>query len=141
MDKFGIQDLKKRDNETSSFKNVKFISGDALKPDTYVDEMRECDGVIHSVGSMIEGINYSSFIDKFKHLLTSGKYNPMEALFKFRKESDKSFDEESLEALNRDSTKEVASQFDKISGEKGKKGHFVFISAEMVDTTLLKRYL
>lgn len=49
--------------------------------------MRECEGVIHTVGSMIEGVSYANFLDKAKDLLTSGKYNPMEALFKYRKES------------------------------------------------------
>jgi len=121
---------RKRDEETSSFKNVKFVEGDALKPETFVDEMRECDGVIHTVGSMIEGVSYHNFLDKAKDWLTSGKYNPMEALFRFRKENYKDYDEESLEAKNKDSTITVAQNFDTICREKRMKGHFVFISAE-----------
>jgi hypothetical protein len=36
----------------------------------------------------------------------------MEALFRFRKENNKEYDEESLEAKNKDSTRIVAETFD-----------------------------
>jgi len=89
---------------------VKFVEGDALKPETYVDHLRECDSVIHTVGSMFEGVSYHGFFDKAKEWLTTGKYNPMDAFFRYRKESDKDYEknEQNLEETNRDSTKLVA---------------------------------
>jgi hypothetical protein len=74
--------------------------------------MKDCDAVIHTVGSMLEGVSYSNFLEKAKDWLTTGKYNPMEALFRFRKENNKEYDEESLEAKNKDSTRIVAENFD-----------------------------
>jgi nucleoside-diphosphate-sugar epimerase len=85
-----VNDSKKRDVETAGFKNVKFVQGDALNPDTFRDELKDCDGVIHTVGSMFEGVSYSHFFEKAKDWLTTGKYNPMEALFRYRKESKES---------------------------------------------------
>ena len=54
----------------------------------------------------------------------------MEALLKYRIDKDKEYNEESLENKNKMSTKIVAENYDKLCGEKGRKGHFVFLSSE-----------
>jgi hypothetical protein len=81
------------------------------------------------VGSLIEGVNYQDFLRNGFSAISSGRVNPMEALFNYKKTTQKDY-EESLEAKNRDACKFVAEAFNKHCGERGVKGNFVFLSAE-----------
>src|SRR5258708_1478365 len=62
MNRKNIEEQKKIDPNTTKFSNVKFISADALKPDTYPNDLKTADSIIHTVGSLIEGVNYQKIL-------------------------------------------------------------------------------
>lgn len=62
MSRRPVEDQKKRDENTAKFENVRFYSGDCLKPQTYPDDLKNCDAVIHTVGTLLEGVDYKGFL-------------------------------------------------------------------------------
>ena len=47
----------------AAFPNIQFVQGDCLKGDSLpVDVMRECDSVVHLVGSITDQINYKPIL-------------------------------------------------------------------------------
>lgn len=95
---------------TSRFSNVKFHSGDCLKPETYPDELKDCDAIIHTVGALIEGVDYKGFLSGGIDSLLNKKINPVEILQKLNSNTKPKYDE-SHEAINRDSCKLIAEHF------------------------------
>ena len=57
-----VDQMKKRDDQTSRFKNVRFHQGDCLKPETYPTDLGKYDAVIHTVGTLIDGLDYKKYI-------------------------------------------------------------------------------
>lgn len=51
------------DQQTSKFKNVHFVEGDCLKPETYpMQVLGECGAVVHTVGALMEGFDYKKVL-------------------------------------------------------------------------------
>lgn len=46
-----------REQETANLPNVTYVRGDCLDPDTFRDHLEDVDGVIHTVGTLIEKKN------------------------------------------------------------------------------------
>ena len=46
-----------REENTAGLSNVKFVKGNVLEPETFRDHMKDIDGVIHCVGTLIESRN------------------------------------------------------------------------------------
>ena len=40
---------------TARFKNIEFIKGDCLRPSEFSSILKESDGVIHTVGALLDG--------------------------------------------------------------------------------------
>lgn len=62
MNRKPIEQQKEVDPGTTKFKNVKFVQADALKTETYPEEFKECDSVIHTIGKLLDGVNYQEFL-------------------------------------------------------------------------------
>ena len=45
---------KPREQETASLPNVKYVKGNCLKKETFVDYVQDIEGIIHCVGTLIE---------------------------------------------------------------------------------------
>jgi hypothetical protein len=54
--------------------------------------MKDCDSVIHTIGSLIEGTNYKDFLRNGISSVISGKFNPMDALMNFTKTTTKDYE-------------------------------------------------
>ena len=115
-----------------------------MKPETYPQELEKFDAVIHTVGALIEGVDY-------KAPFTSG--NPAQSLKTCAmttlgsfvagtpKSNTVSYDE-TLEAKNRDACKLMAENYNSACREASKQnGHFVFISAAPSIAPLLRQYI
>lgn len=46
-----------REEETANLQNVEYVRGDCLEPDSFREHLRDVDGVIHCVGTLIEKRN------------------------------------------------------------------------------------
>ena len=76
--------------------------------------MKECEGIIHCVGALMEGTNYQDTLKNGISNIFSGKIkNPLDLYNEFTKVSSnpQSNYDQSLEALNRDSCKLVAEHY------------------------------
>ena len=62
MSRRSIEDQIKKDPQTARFTNVNFIQGDCLKPETYPKDLHEYDAIIHTVGALMEGIDYKNIL-------------------------------------------------------------------------------
>ena len=104
-----------------------------MKPETYTDELAKCDSVIHTVGALLEGVDYKSILN--------GSTNPLHLLSRLTDSKKNSVPyEESLQAKNRDACKMLAEHFSNACKNKGK-GHFVFISAAPTIAPMLSLYI
>jgi uncharacterized protein YbjT (DUF2867 family) len=45
---------KAREEETAQLKNVSYVQGNCLDPDTFREHLKDVDGIIHTVGTLIE---------------------------------------------------------------------------------------
>lgn len=73
------------DEQTSKFSNVKFVQADILKPETYPEELKECEAVIHTVGILIQGFNYQQLLrtglaEGMSHITSGTRPNPVSVL-------------------------------------------------------------
>ena len=102
------------DEQLKRFSNIKFIQGDCLKTDSYpMEEIASCDAVIHTVGTLIEGINYKSILkDGISGLPTDGITGTINKI-----KDPKVPYEESYEAINRDACKLLAEKFNSLCSE------------------------
>jgi hypothetical protein len=50
--------LRKGDSTVENMNNVRGVAGDCLNEDTFPEEFPECDSLIHTVGTLIEGKSY-----------------------------------------------------------------------------------
>ena len=50
-------ELREGDNVVSKLDNVKALKGNCLHPETYPEELKEVDAIIHSVGALIDSKN------------------------------------------------------------------------------------
>ena len=139
MSRRPVDDQRRRDEQTSMFTNVKFHQGDCLKAETYPEEMNDCEAIIHTVGTLIEGVDYKSLLNGGIDSILKKKVNPMEIFQKLSSSIQPKYDE-SHEAINRDSCKLIAEHFNNACKQQNRKGHFVFLSAARSIAPMLTRY-
>ena len=41
---------------------MKFYQGDCLKPETYPKDLKDFDTVVHTVGALLEGVDYKNIL-------------------------------------------------------------------------------
>ncbi len=87
-----------------------FHQGDCLKPDTYPKDLIEYDAIIHTVGTLLEGVDYKSILAGGIESVIRGKVNPLTVLSQIANNSKPKYDE-SHEAINRDACKMIAEHF------------------------------
>ena len=54
--------VRKGETRTGSLNNVSFIAGDCLKPNSFKDELKDVDAIVHTVGALFEsgGMTYDA---------------------------------------------------------------------------------
>ena len=62
MSRRTVKDQEQRDEQTSRFKNVEFYQGDCLKPETFPSDLQDYKAVIHTVGTLLEGVDYKGVL-------------------------------------------------------------------------------
>lgn len=107
-----------------------------MKPESYPSDLNECDAVIHTVGALLEGVDYKAAftgnplsslrqcaISNLATSVTGGQRGPYD---------------ETLEAKNRDACKLLAEHYNLYQKTSG---HFVFLSAAPSIAPLLRQYI
>mmetsp|Transcript_33426 Transcript_33426/g.51310 ORF Transcript_33426/g.51310 Transcript_33426/m.51310 type:complete len:250 (+) Transcript_33426:14-763(+) len=140
----------------SRFRNIQFIQGDCLHLEDSVasDAIARSDAVIHTVGALldessgykqiIQDVESGNILNKVKSIKDMGVVDIAKNFFnEFQKQQGSvrtTTYEQSLEALNRDSLKNVAKVLADSVESKDEKKNLVFISAEPSVMPMLQKY-
>ncbi|RKP37944.1 hypothetical protein BJ085DRAFT_16734 [Dimargaris cristalligena] len=107
---------------------VEWIQGDALHPETYASALRDCDAVVHTVGTLLEAdyktlVKANSICQLITKSTTPTKPGPSPGI--------------SYETINRDTALAVAAE----AAKHPKMKSFVYISASDVFPFISSRYI
>ena len=103
--------------------------------------MKECDAVIHTVGTLVEGVDYkAAFEGRIPDVANA--LNPANILNQaFGAMTGGVKYNESHEALNRDACKMMAEYYNNARKSENRTGHFVFLSAAKTIAPMLSKYI
>ena len=108
-----------------------------MKPESYPGDLRECDAVIHTVGALLEGVDYkAAFSGNPLQSLRQCALSNLATSVAGGQRGTTPYDE-TLEAKNRDACKLLAEHYNLARSS----GHFVFLSAAPSIAPLLRQYI